>query len=63
MAPVTAFVPEGAVFDLPMVFAPYDGKTIDRVLNGPGPFRQKLAAAYEKPGSITWGPFRTGPTG
>ena len=50
MAPVTAFVPEGAVFDLPMVFAPYDGKTIDRVLNGPGPFRQKLAAAYEKAG-------------
>lgn len=60
MAPVTAFVPEGAVFDLPMVFAPYDGKTIDRVLNGPGPFRQKLAAAYEKAGLHYMGNLQNG---
>lgn len=60
MAPVTAFVPEGAVFDLPMVFAPYDGKTIDRVLNGPGPFRQKLAAAYEKAGLHYMGTLQNG---
>ena len=60
MAPVTAFVPEGAVFDLPMVFAPYDGKTIDRVLNGPGPFREKLAAAYDRAGLHYLGTLQNG---
>lgn len=60
MAPVTAFVPEGAVFDLPMVFAPYDGKTIDRVLNGDGSFRQKLAAAYDRAGLHYMGTLQNG---
>lgn len=60
MAPVTAFVPEGAVFDLPMVFAPYEGKTIDRVLNGDGPFRKKLAAAYERSGLHYMGTLQNG---
>lgn len=60
MAPVTAFVPEGAVFDLPMVFTPYDGKTIDRVLNGDGPFRTKLAAAYERAGLHYLGTLQNG---
>ena len=31
-APVASFVPEMAVFDLPMVFSQYDGDTIDQVL-------------------------------
>ena len=60
MAPVTAFVPEGAVFDLPMVFAPYDSKTIDRVLNGDGPFRKKLADAYDRAGLHYMGTLQNG---
>lgn len=47
-APVVSFVPEMAVFDMPMVFAKYDGDTINEVLNGEeSAFRQELAAAYE----------------
>ena len=47
-APVVSFVPEMAVFDMPMVFAKYDGDTINEVLNGAdSSFRQELAAAYE----------------
>ncbi len=49
-APVVSFIPEMAVFDLPMVFARYDGDTIDRVLNGDSDFHQKMSAAYEKAG-------------
>lgn len=33
-APSVSFVPEAAVFDLPMVFAKYDGDKIDEALNG-----------------------------
>lgn len=50
MAPLTAIIPETAVFDMPMSFAKYDGKTIDKVLNGNGEFHKKLSAAYEKAG-------------
>lgn len=47
-APIVSFVPEMAVFDMPMVFAKYDGDTINEVLNGEdSAFRQELAAAYE----------------
>lgn len=60
MAPVTAFVPEGAVFDLPMVFAPYEGKTIGRVLNEDGPFRRKLAEAYDRAGLHYMGTLQNG---
>lgn len=49
-APVVSFVPEMAVFDLPMVFAKYDADTIDSVLNGDNEFRAQLDAAYEKAG-------------
>lgn len=48
-APVVSFIPEMAVFDMPMVFAKYDGDTINEVLNGAdSSFRQELAAAYEE---------------
>lgn len=48
-APVVSFVPEMAVFDLPMVFSKYDGDTIDKVLNSSdSAFRKELAAAYNK---------------
>ena len=49
-APVVSFIPEMAVFDLPMVFARYDGDTIDKVLNGDSTFHQKMSEAYEKAG-------------
>lgn len=50
-APVVSFIPEMAVFDLPMVFATYDGDTIDHVLNGDdSTFKQTLAEAYEAAG-------------
>ena len=48
-APVVSFIPEMAVFDLPMVFAKYDGATIDKVLNGAdSAFKAQLSEAYEK---------------
>lgn len=46
-APVVSFIPEMAVFDLPMAFAKYDGDTIDNVLNGDNEFNSTLSAAYE----------------
>ncbi|MBQ6115491.1 MAG: TRAP transporter substrate-binding protein [Synergistaceae bacterium] len=49
-APVVSFIPEVAVFDLPMVFARYDGDTIDKVLNGDSTFHQKISEAYERAG-------------
>lgn len=50
IAPVVPFIPDLAVFDLPMAFAKYDGDTIDSVLNGEGDFRSALDAAYEANG-------------
>lgn len=50
-APVVSFIPEMAVFDLPMVFSKYDGDTIDKVLNGSdSQFKTQLSAAYETAG-------------
>jgi tripartite ATP-independent transporter DctP family solute receptor len=39
------FVPEVAIFDLPMAFAKYDAKTIDYALNR-SPFTEKINEAY-----------------
>ena len=49
-APLVSFIPEMAVFDLPMLFSRYDGDTIDAVLNGENDFTAVLAASYEKAG-------------
>lgn len=49
-APTVSFIPEMAVFDLPMAFATSDGDTIDVVLNGDGELRAGLDAAYNKVG-------------
>lgn len=49
-APIVSFIPEMAVFDLPMVFARYDGDTIDKVLNGDSEFHEQISKAYEKAG-------------
>ncbi|MBQ7091869.1 MAG: TRAP transporter substrate-binding protein [Clostridia bacterium] len=45
-APMVNFIPEMAVFDLPMAFAKYDGDTIDEVLNGANEFNAALREAY-----------------
>lgn len=50
IAPLVSFVPEMAIFDLPMVFAKYDGDAIDGVLNGEGETRKAINAAYEAAG-------------
>ena len=49
-APTVSFIPEMAVFDLPMVFSKYDGDTIDAVLNGENEFNSALSDAYEAAG-------------
>lgn len=49
-APIVSFIPEMAVFDLPMVFANYDGDTVDAVLNGDNRFTDALDFAYEQRG-------------
>lgn len=49
-APYVAFVPDTAVFDLPMVFAQYDAATIDKVLNGDSEFNQKLGESFNNAG-------------
>jgi tripartite ATP-independent transporter DctP family solute receptor len=49
-APLVSFVPEMAVFDLPMIFSRFDGDKIDDVLNGRNDFRIRLSNAYEKAG-------------
>ena len=46
-APIVSFIPEMAVFDLPMVFSQYDGDKIDSVLNGDNDFSAALNGAYE----------------
>lgn len=53
-APTTPFVPEVAVFDLPLVFAKYDAATIDKVLND-SPFNELINKAYAKAGLINLG--------
>lgn len=49
-APLVSFIPEMAVFDLPMVFAKYDAAKINEVLNGENDFTAALNAAYEAAG-------------
>lgn len=51
-APTASFVPAAAVFDLPMVFARYDGETINSVLNGDGAFRGRLDEEYARSGIL-----------
>ena len=50
-APVAPFVPNVAVYDLPMVFATYDGATIDAVINNAdSEFYQGPAASFNEAG-------------
>ena len=48
IAPVVPFVSQLAIFDLPMVFAKYDGDKIEAVLNGDSETRKAIDAAYEE---------------
>ena len=47
IAALVSFCPELAVFDLPMVFAPYTGDQIEEVLNGDSETRAGLDVAFE----------------
>lgn len=49
-ATTISYVPENAVFDLPMAFTSYSGDAIDAVLNGDTDFRAALSTAYENAG-------------
>ena len=49
-APVVSFVPDVAVYDLPMAFAQYDGETIDSVINGDDEFATQLGASFNEAG-------------
>ncbi len=49
-APMVSFIPEMAVFDLPMAFSKYDGDVIDKALNGDNDFTAALGEAYEAAG-------------
>lgn len=60
IAPMVSFIPELAIFDLPMVFAKYDGDKIDAVLNGESKTRATLDAAYEKAGMHLLGILQNG---
>jgi tripartite ATP-independent transporter DctP family solute receptor len=53
-AQTTAFVPEVAVFDLPMVFAKYNARTIDKTLNDSS-FTKLINDGYGKRGMICLG--------
>ena len=50
IAPLVSFIPELAIFDLPMVFAKYDGDTIHNVLNGDTETAAALSEAYNAQG-------------
>ncbi|MBQ7248386.1 MAG: TRAP transporter substrate-binding protein DctP [Lachnospiraceae bacterium] len=54
-APIVAYVPEMAAFDLPMVFAAYDAATIDKAINGDNEFTQGMKAAYNDKGFVLLG--------
>ena len=49
-APVVSFIPEMAVFDLPMVFSVYNAEEIDNAINEDNEFSESLGEAYENQG-------------
>ncbi len=59
-APMVSFIPEMAVFDLPMAFAGYDGAAIDRALNGDNQFSAAIREAYERAGFHLFGFMQNG---
>ena len=59
-APMVSFVPDMAVFDLPMAFATYDADQIEGVLNGDNEFTQGLQASFEEAGLHNLGFLQNG---
>lgn len=49
-ATMVSFIPDVAVFDLPMAFATYDSSQIESVLNGDNDFTQGLQASFNEAG-------------
>lgn len=49
-APMVSFIPEVAVFDLPMAFTNYDGSQINEVVNGDNDFTNGLQTSFEEAG-------------
>lgn len=59
-ATMVSFIPDMAVFDLPMVFAAYDTDQIETVLNGDNEFTQDLQASFEEVGFYNLGWLQNG---
>lgn len=59
-APMVSFVPDMAVFDLPMAFATYDADQIETVLNGDNDFTKGLEASFEEAGLHNLGFLQNG---
>lgn len=59
-APMVSFVPELAVFDLPMLFATSDPEEIEETLNGENEFTSALQASFEEVGYHNLGFLQNG---
>ena len=59
-APMVSFVPDMAVFDLPMAFSTYSADQIETVLNGDNEFTQGLQASFEEAGLHNLGFLQNG---
>lgn len=59
-APMVSFIPELAVFDLPMLFATADPEDIEQTLNGDNEFTNKLQNAYGDVGFYNLGFLQNG---
>lgn len=59
-APMVSFVPDMAVFDLPMAFSTYNADQIETVLNGDNEFTQGLQASFEEAGLHNLGFLQNG---
>ena len=57
---MVSFIPDIAVFDLPMAFATYDADQIETVLNGDNEFTQGLQASFEEAGFYDLGWLQDG---
>lgn len=55
-APMVSFIPNVAVFDVPLAFANYNADQIDEVLNGDGEFASGIQGSFEEAGlhCLTW---------
>lgn len=59
-APMVSFVPDMAVFDLPMAFSTYNADQIESVLNGDNDFTKGLETSFEEAGLHNLGFLQNG---